>query len=196
MWLRHKYREDPRMGPLLKKVTWYSFPIIGLDWETEKLYIKEINAMRLRNYRAKKYAQEMFATFDNNKIYFCTLTFSEEYIDSTQSSKQQYVTRFLNQFEDYIGTVEFGDIGKRIHFHALVVYYGNYTKSFFNSREVIIPHDIKRWQKGISTFEPLHSASKGLIYLTKSFRYISKQRFKMFHKRGVSHSILPDDTRF
>ena len=90
-----------------------------LDKEIVKMCCYMWSSRKGKRQRVKKHIISMF---HKGSCIFCTLTFNPENYDTTTSeTRRKYVQRFLRRFNDYICNIDYGDLGGREHYHAVVV---------------------------------------------------------------------------
>lgn len=87
--------------------------------EVEEIACGQLNAARRnRALRLRKYIEAMRLAFP--KIYFVTLTFSDEFIDSKDETKRDHVKRCLHKYSPYyIANVDYGKQFGRLHYHCI-----------------------------------------------------------------------------
>lgn len=77
------------------------------------------NADRARAYRLKKRINDVVTS--GNAV-FVTLTFTDDVLNGTsQATRRRYVSRFLaSQSNLYVANIDYGDVGGREHYHAVI----------------------------------------------------------------------------
>ena len=81
----------------------------------------ELQKMRMRKYRWKKYIRNM-----TPPLYLVTLTFNND--EMALKSKRKYVEQCLSFFDDYFACADYGKKNGRLHYHAIVSSSSSYNK--------------------------------------------------------------------
>lgn len=75
---------------------------------------------------------------------FLTLTFTDEFLANTSpQTRRRYVCRFLSQYGDYVGNIDFGKKNKREHYHAIlrtddIVKYSSWCGGSCNGKKITV----------------------------------------------------------
>lgn len=108
---------------------------------------------------------------------FLTLTFKDEVLNETsEKTRRRYVTRYLaSQSMEYVGNVDYGSVGGREHYHAIIVGRADlslWTQGFSYAQHVVrssdpsilgkyinklVNHSIKETTKRTALIYPKHS---------------------------------------
>lgn len=176
--LRYKSEGDFLRQQKISKIANSLLIVYGQDlWHAESVSYQKL---KMRKYRARKYCNDIFAF--NERVYFATLTFKNEYIENcSEQTLIRYVREFLQSHcNDYLANGDYGSLNSRFHAHALI---GD-------------PHDLNDWHKYGSIHYELSKGSevdkKRLSrYVTKLTNHAYKENTcKPFHKRGVKNIAL------
>lgn len=90
-----------------------------LPFEYNKEYEKLLNARIQKVGRIKKRLLYLFVRY--NYIWFCTFTFSEEYINKCERTKRDLIKKVLNTHDfKYILNIDYGKSTQRQHFHCIL----------------------------------------------------------------------------
>lgn len=131
---------------------------------------------------------------------FGTLTFKDEVMEKTSSkTRRRYIQRFLNDnFDDYIGNIDYGDLTEREHYHFIGVpyildkfQYANYGKN--NNRIKIISDGIQQYESkyGIALVkEVISNPDQVAGYVAKlSNHSIKVKQSKLLVKKGTPFQL-------
>lgn len=93
--------------------------------------------------RLKSRIQKMMSLGDCT---FLTLTFRDEVLDETsEQTRRRYVSRYLkSQSAYYIGNIDYGDVGGREHYHAIILGRADlslWTQGFSYAKHVVYSSD-------------------------------------------------------
>ena len=117
---------------------------------------KIIHAQGNRTFRLRTRVEHIINDYDNPT--FCTLTFSNDYLASTNElTRRRYVTRFLKEQSGgfpYVANVDYGKKNGREHYHAVCGF----------------RLDPKQWQCGALRVQKVRKTSEPI----KLAKYISK----------------------
>lgn len=206
--LRRKYADDAARSAALDKLMWWSLPCVYTSFKEDLIDIrKDYHSICESRRKVRKYINGMVATFP--RLYLVSLTFSDDYIDCQEDTLKKYASRWLNaECDDYYACVDFGKKSGRIHYHAICAISWDLVEvvnvKAKNQGKYLEPKDfIHQWTYGFSSFRPLSVGDvsdtyKVLNYAFKassySFKCADRKKYKPFHKRGVDHWYLPDET--
>lgn len=208
--LRRKYGTDVVKNSALDKILWYSVPLLYHNFKQDFHEIcKKWAKTHQRRRRIRKYINEMALTFP--RLMLCTLTFNDVLMTTSEESRKQYVSRYLNSVcADYFACIDFGGKLGREHYHAIIA--ADYPMQYVGKHKRRECYDFKdeskRWSNGWANFTYIDTSGanvyKVLGYAMKSVNYAFKAAdsgYKPFHKRGVYHckttedwSVITDDT--
>lgn len=171
--LRYKYRlnNDEKHTAILNKIMARSYNVVYTDHKENYAVKKAIECRKAKKKRTNKYLNTMFRMYPD--LQFVTLTFSNDYISSTEETKKKYALRWLEQNAwDYWGNVDFGGKNGRIHYHAVVD----------------LKDKITAWNYGFYNIKPIKkektNVSRLSSYVIKLTNHGNKLTTgKSFHKR-------------
>lgn len=116
------FAEYQRKNDALNKIMWFTFPVVYPDnneWLHQLSKAKKARAKK--KYRDKKYIENMFATYADERLFFLTFTFSDDALKLKENTRYQYVARYLNdRCDDYLCNFDIGKNTHREHYHAVV----------------------------------------------------------------------------
>lgn len=200
--LRKKYGNDSSLHSALDNILWYSVPLLYSNFKQDFREIcKKWAKTHQRRRRIRKYVNEMALTFP--RLMLCTLTFNDVLMTTSEDSRKQYVSRYLNSVcADYFACIDFGGKLGREHYHAIIA--ADYPMQFVGKHKRRDCYDFKdeskRWSNGWSNFTYIDTDGanvyKVLGYAMKSVNYAFKAAdsgYKPFHKRGVYHCKTAED---
>lgn len=196
-----KYQDDDVKMSALKKISWYSFPIVYPYFQEQyKTVLAEYLKIKAKRKRIRKYTREMYATFTD--LYLLTLTFEDTVLENNSpDSLKQMVSRYCNSLcLDYYACADYGKKNGRLHFHvicALDVPLRPKVINGYTFYDLVDSSDI--WTRGFYSIRKIKNeitdTYKSLNYAFKSAAYSFKSadsNIKPFHKRGIKHFDLLD----
>lgn len=101
-----------------------------------------------------------------NYVYFCTFTFSDDYILKYDKCFKYFKNHYLKDF-CYLGNIDFGSINDRVHYHCVI------------GSDYKVNKDILKWKYG---FYDLKLCNKNSKAISKYIVKLSYHSFKKCHK--------------
>lgn len=90
-----------------------------LPFEYNKEYERLLNARIQKVGRIKKRLLYLLLRYEN--IWFCTFTFSDNYINKSERTKRDLIKNYLNTHDfKYILNIDYGKTTQRQHFHCIL----------------------------------------------------------------------------
>lgn len=207
MYNSHHYRprDCSAQDTRLFAYHWWAY---GVTLLANQCFTRYWRSVHQRRKRIRNYVREMVLTFP--RLMLCTLTFNDVLMTTSEDSRKQYVSRYLNSVcADYFACIDFGGKLGREHYHAIIA--ADYPMQFVGKHKRRDCYDFKdeskRWSNGWSNFTYIDTDGanvyKVLGYAMKSVNYAFKAAdsgYKPFHKRCVYHcktekdwSVITDD---
>lgn len=180
----YKHKDDPKKIEALRKIQWFSLPVVYPHWGEEVRQIsKEIERRKSKKRRTRKYLEGMTQMYE--QLYFVTLTFRDEVFETTsEQTRHRYARDFLEKHtRDYYANIDFGKLNGREHYHAVIAMpYG-----FKGSLKAV--YEALPWKYGIINFRPMCTTKGDLkrvsSYINKLTNHANKATTgKSMHKRG------------
>lgn len=169
--LRYFAKGDFLRNEKISRIAWSCLTIYGDAWHHAS---GEYQKLKMKRYRTNKRIKTIFDY--NERVYFVTLTFSDEFLEKCSiKTLLRYSREFLQSHcNDYFANGDFGSRNGRFHVHAVC---GD-------------PHELETWKYGIVNFKLANSESKDKLRLA---RYVAKlsnhslkdSAIKPFGKRGM-----------
>lgn len=131
-----------------ERIVWNSLPIVYPHFHDDHSKVmKDIEKRKRTKRRVNKYLHELCEMYSDSTIYFVTLTFDDNSLNSqSERTRHRYATWFLNKVSRaYIANVDYGSKKQREHYHAVCVFRHEYES----------PQQVKlEWDHGFSHIKP------------------------------------------
>lgn len=179
-----KHKDDEKKIEALRKIQWYSLPVVYPDWNDEvKIITREMGRRKSKKKRTRHYLQGMTECYE--KLYFITLTFRDIVFETTcDDTRRRYARRFLEEHtRDYFANIDYGKLNGREHFHAVVAMPYGFEGDLKAVREAL------PWKYGAINIKSLRGSkgdvSRVATYVNKLTNHANKVGTgKSMHKRG------------
>lgn len=155
----------------ISRIAWSCLTVYGDSWHEQS---EEYQKLKMQRYRANKRIKDIFTY--NARVYFVTLTFSDEFLKNCSTKTLlRYAREFLQSHcNDYFANGDFGSQNGRFHVHAIC---GD-------------PADLLSWKYGIVDFKRCKSSEQDKSRLSRYVMKLTNHAYKEsackpFSKRGL-----------
>ena len=125
--LRNKYKlheeQYSSCSETLDRIMWHSLPFV---WPSEEWTDASRGFQAQKRRKSRVYAHLRAMSETQHNLYFATLTFRDDVLESTSSStRRKYVSLWMGQnARDYVANVDYGAKNGREHYHAVFAFNG------------------------------------------------------------------------